>query len=364
MEPLRYLTYWLLSCCREVQDLSIPPKTLDAVSGRTSPFVVVLQYFSTLLRGRGSRLVLLFRAAGCSSFNDWLAGFSDDVMQFRMAISVASSWVFRRHLKDVETAPWSLMAVADGRLPLNQRLQVAESFCRLPPCCCRPGFARRLRTLNIAPQALLTSAWQKTFLEVARTVRFGVASIEWRHAWNRRYAGPSTAWHHFVASYCNREGMYLKRAREQRAALAQRSLSLANADVDAELPGPQEAPLAESFGFTHARSALGLFRIDWYTQRKALGQSQKWHASLWADIRRDFEALPEREQQRYRDESSLTVGIASRNRERAGSAHEQLDVRPFADNQPRPHRCLSLSMTPWIGQWAHLPPKGCHLTAI
>lgn len=55
LEPLQWLTSLFLRSSREVLDYSCPPFIMDLLSSSRSPAVVVLQYFSTLLRGVGSR---------------------------------------------------------------------------------------------------------------------------------------------------------------------------------------------------------------------------------------------------------------------------------------------------------------------
>ena len=55
LEPLQWLTSCFLQNSQEVSNYSRPPFIMDLLSSSHSPIIVVLQYFSTLLRGVGSR---------------------------------------------------------------------------------------------------------------------------------------------------------------------------------------------------------------------------------------------------------------------------------------------------------------------
>ena len=55
LEPLQWLTSCFLQNSQEVSNYPRPPFTMDLLSSSHSPVIVVLQYFSTLLRGVGSR---------------------------------------------------------------------------------------------------------------------------------------------------------------------------------------------------------------------------------------------------------------------------------------------------------------------
>ena len=112
-----------------------------------SPIIVVLQYLSTLLSGRGSRLLLLLRACGCKTWESFCEQCPSLVRDFRTAISSASSWVYRRHWIELRKAPWSLVALVDKRLPMDRRLACARKFMRKHSCCVRAGLARKLSEL-------------------------------------------------------------------------------------------------------------------------------------------------------------------------------------------------------------------------
>jgi len=56
MEPLQWLTSVLLANSKEILDTARAPLLLDALSMTHSPFVVVMQYFASLLHGCGGRV--------------------------------------------------------------------------------------------------------------------------------------------------------------------------------------------------------------------------------------------------------------------------------------------------------------------
>lgn len=113
MEPLRYLTAWLLAAAREVQDLSRPPRLFDVVAPARSPFYVVAQYYSSLLRGKGARLAFIFRFAGCSTFEEWSDRNPECLKVFQIAVVVAASWVQRRHIDTHAEFPWRAVGIGD-----------------------------------------------------------------------------------------------------------------------------------------------------------------------------------------------------------------------------------------------------------
>eukprot|EP00974_Lingulodinium_polyedra_P002959 277466-Lingulodinium_polyedra.AAC.1 len=55
-----------------------------------SPIVAAQQYLSTLLRGRNRRLLLLWRVAGCQSFEEWCCGKPRPLRLLRRAVLAAS----------------------------------------------------------------------------------------------------------------------------------------------------------------------------------------------------------------------------------------------------------------------------------
>lgn len=214
-EPLRALTTWLLAACREVQDHSKPPRVFDAISASRSIFIVVAQYLSCLFLGSCPRLAFIYRTVGCSSFDEWCEQFPEQVGLLQSAIFAAASWVQRRHVQAFASHPWRLIGVADEREDYASRFLVALNFTSTRPCCLQPGFARRLRQRDLPAEELLSRRWTTAFRTFAQQCRMGIADIEWRHAWNRRHATASTAWHNMSTSYVAREAKYLFRARRQ-----------------------------------------------------------------------------------------------------------------------------------------------------
>jgi len=220
LEPLRCLTTYLLAASREVQDINGVPKFYDSIEPARSIFIVCSQYLSSLLRGRGARLALVFRHAGQASFDEWCHNCPRDVELLQVAVSAASSWVWRRHVRRFAQHPLRILGVGDLRAPHVARASLVDDFSAAPACCHRPGFARRLRQQNPTVEDMLSDEWAQAAQAAARQVRMGIACIEWRHAWNRQHASAGTSWHQFGASYTTREALYLLKARKQRAKLA------------------------------------------------------------------------------------------------------------------------------------------------
>ena len=134
---------------------------------------------------------------------------------------------------------------------------------------------------------------------------------------NRRHTSHCNSWVNFVSAYVNREGMFLLRARRQRQAA---QAALANGPAMPALPAPEMQPAAAAAadppeaGLTilKAQSPKELYRKWWLEHRRQMGRSTAWNAGMWAEVTRDWDALPEAERQRYRAEAELTKSIAYR----------------------------------------------------
>lgn len=71
LEPLRFLTAWLMRRAKEVYNPCCQSLVFDMWVEGLSPIVFASQYLATLLDGQNPRLMLLWRPAGFSSFHDF-----------------------------------------------------------------------------------------------------------------------------------------------------------------------------------------------------------------------------------------------------------------------------------------------------
>lgn len=106
LEPLRYLTTWLLNAAREVQNLNSVPVLCDILDPERSIFIVCAQYLSSLLRGVGGRLQFIFKHLGKDSFDVWCREDIQTVATLQVAVITAASWLYRRHIRSHDQYPW------------------------------------------------------------------------------------------------------------------------------------------------------------------------------------------------------------------------------------------------------------------
>ena len=171
---------------------------------------------------------MIYRYLGYQSLREWCASQLESLADLQVAVFAAAAWVYRRRTRPMLGYPWQLLGLGGPRSSRRTRVQITEGFLEKPPCCHRPGWARRLRARNPMVDTLDSPAWRQAMAAAARELKMTIPSIEWRHAWNRAHSTPGTSWHTMSASYTKREAVYLLRARQQRAALASAGGSVAS----------------------------------------------------------------------------------------------------------------------------------------
>lgn len=114
-EVTRFLTNWHLKANSRQNHASLEaPPLLDVVNPLFSPYILALQYLTSLLRDAGGRVLLVCPAY--SSVLDWEGCESSDVRVFRRVIMHVSGWIYRRHITFAEAPPFST------RVPRNIEL--------------------------------------------------------------------------------------------------------------------------------------------------------------------------------------------------------------------------------------------------
>ena len=96
LEPLRYLHLYFMRLGHAQPDYNKVPGLLNLIWGPTSVVYLCLQYYSSLLGGRSSRLVLIWPRCGSASYRDWLRSFPVFATTFRRLIISAAAWLERR----------------------------------------------------------------------------------------------------------------------------------------------------------------------------------------------------------------------------------------------------------------------------
>lgn len=110
------------------------------------------------------------------------------------------------------------------------------------------------------------------------------------------------------------QATYLQRARQQRAQMVAQETSAARLPiVDSDAPA-ERLPARAAKKLKKAQSALEVFRKEWLARRRTLGDSTKWTATMWTDIKADFNKLSEPEKAHFHEQATLTKTVAEKNR--------------------------------------------------
>ena len=96
LEPVHYLTAWSLRKSKDFIDPCTDPPLLDVTFAEASPATVALQYLASLVDGSPSRLVLLWRMAGCTSSTDFFDNRPAWSSLLRASSFNTIAWVRRR----------------------------------------------------------------------------------------------------------------------------------------------------------------------------------------------------------------------------------------------------------------------------
>ena len=275
LEPLRHLTGSWMKCASDVEDPCRPPRLMDMVNPAWSPIRHALQYLSTLLDGRTSRLVLLWRLAGCGSLNEWYAHRPLDVRMFRRVCLLASGWIYRRHECKWNQCPWLLVGVADKRRSMADRRKIIRTFERTRICCLRPGMSRSLRSReDWSEDLMLSDVWLTVLYFFALLVTMVVADVEWRHQRNRAdsHMFGQTCIAQFSAKYVGREGRDLHAAQIKRNGIHQ-------ARIAALAPPPPPLPMlgaaaGQRMDLVRAPTPFSLWRTHMIRRDQELGVLQ------------------------------------------------------------------------------------------
>ena len=275
LEPLRHLTGWWMKCASDVEDPCRPPRLMDMVNPAWSPVRHALQYLSTLLDGKSSRLVLLWRLAGCGSLSEWYAQRPLDVRRFRRLCLLVSGWIYRRHECKWNQFPWLLVGVADKRRSMADRRKIIRTFDRTRVCCLRPGMSRSLRSReDWSEDLLLTVDWLTVLFFFALLVTMVVADVEWRHHRNRARSNPfgKTCIAQFYAAYVGGEARDLHAAQIKRNGMNQaRIAALAAPPPPLAIHG---AEAGQRMDLVRAPTPFSLWRTEMIRRDRELGVLQ------------------------------------------------------------------------------------------
>ena len=293
----------------------------------------MLQYFSKLLAGSGSRLCLLWARRGHPSLAAWQRAAPAEWQLVRRCILLATAHVYRYHAKMFFAEwPWPLVAAADPRTSSAERLSVIRRFLDKNHCCIPFGLARKLRDLDEAE--LAGSTWQAILLFMAWLVRASVASVETLHARSRRLADPQMNWETFVSNFVSEEA----RANSDVDGKPRNGAKPAEPDepwdwVDPSAQPIADAPAAEERAlenirakgeYARAQSAFTLFHKKQSQLAKAAGvRVNPASRAFWNDVRQKFDQLDNESRAALLAEAQATRGTAAAERKRQRRCMQQ-----------------------------------------
>ncbi len=329
MEPIRRLHVYFLAKSQMRPTWGKPPAICDLLQPHKSILVSVLQYYSSLLCGTGSRLRLIWQLhGGHGSMAEWAAsqsetaGGCDLVRVLRRCVLVASASVARRLHKYLCAWPWRLFILGDASSAESERADCASAFIRTRPCCLAPGLARKLRGRVQTADELLTASCATAFQGAGWELKLGIGGIERLHAANRARCKPMMRWHAFAAGMVNAERTTTLSAWGELEALG------------AEPAAPAVAPPRLEDRLPRRKlSSYDLFKVDFLREQRLAGRVlNPCTAAFHTECKAAFQSLPLALSDKYRAQAETSAAAARLARQRRQAATATTPPPP----QPQP----------------------------
>ena len=269
---------------------------------------------------------MLWAYAGYKSYSEWCRARPGQIRSLRRLLLICSSGVYRKHKHTLFCFPWRLAALADERLcGVDLRQRIATKFVSTSPCCVKFGLARQLRLRNINVASLMGPLWRNFFIMMARLRTMQIADVERRHRRNRVLTQMHKSWHHFVASYIAHEAKALLSVWLQERHLLLSAMAQATAEPQQSRRRPSVASSSYPYdsydaasrasSYLKKRSALQLFHSDCIQRNKILNVSTNPASHhFWAEVRREFDSLPQEQRDMYEARSMQSAEPAQQNR--------------------------------------------------
>lgn len=336
LEPLRHLHSSFLKYAHSAANTLEWPKLLDEVSPSRSQYVAILQYYSHLLAGNGSRLRLIFQLFGCATVEQWIREEPDLASAARSQILAAATVLARRYRNTVCKWPWRLYGLADLRLSAAEHAGIVDEYWDTSICCLAPGIARQIRALCSSKEEFLQNlgSWRWLLLMSALTVKLTIASVERRHATHKQNSHPQMPVHLFAADSILAESRHQQMAL-QRLETEQKTRALFDAhpiEASRESLQVQVQPVeTQSFHFQKSRkkktkkdvakasreksfrlrspSVWDLWRNEWFRKEKEAGR--KWwpgNKECWRLCKEEFASLDQAAMDSLRERSQALSG--------------------------------------------------------
>ena len=311
LEPLRAVTAWFMRRAQQVSDPCARPPILDLLNLSHSCIMHARQYLSSVIAGKSTRLILVWRHCQCGSLSEFYERCGDSVRLLRRMAMAANASLTRRY--KIMKRPWVVFRLIDDRIDYATRFREACSFHRLRQCCVLPGFFRKLWSAISSADDLFLRPWQDRLRRSAMLLTLQVADIEWRHGRNRKkakHAGTDTMGQ-LAARSVGAEADVVKGAVEQQQVLMhQRQLP--------DLPPDDEelaVPVIAEHQMLRAPTPWQLVQIEVHASYKARGQAlNPLSPDTRALVDAEFKSLSGERRREYEKRSELLKSIAKENR--------------------------------------------------
>ncbi|CAE7188657.1 unnamed protein product [Symbiodinium sp. CCMP2456] len=333
VEPLRHLHSTFLAFAHSAINEEAWPLLLRELWAPSSKYISVMQYYSALLAGQGSRLLLLAGLSGHETVESWILACPGEASSARSRLLMIAASLHRRYETTVDRYPWRLYSLADPRCCADHERICAEFF-KKPACCHSPGVAREIRealTAETFQSDLPSVRW--LFLLHAMIIKFTVASVERRHATHKSIADPGSPWYCFAAESVLAEARHQAQAVERME--HERELRKVQSALDAGQTKRIKIKRDQKEKRPKAKSPLEIFRADWLRAEKERGRI--WNPGsreCWQSCRQAFESLvPDQvsQLQLRAQASKVLASVARKKKPRAARAGGSLPVRAGAD---------------------------------
>ena len=199
-EGQRYLTVYHLKLAHSkvVPCAGREPAIALLVNDKTSVIYQILCYTSSLMKGKGRRILILVGLRGCRTAKEWAMSYPEDVRKFRQTLSGGAAVLERRQRRRLKLWPWPLFAMLDSRISLSQCEDISTLFLATPQHRLESGGAEKLHKAAwlIEPEAE-TSARRIEFVITnikrlkpgSHRIKASVAQCEDLHASHRQSIG-------------------------------------------------------------------------------------------------------------------------------------------------------------------------------
>ncbi|CAE7670376.1 unnamed protein product [Symbiodinium sp. CCMP2592] len=359
VEPLRHLHSTLLKYAHSAPNDEEWPPLLQQIWPACSKFYQVLQYYSVLLEGTGTRLRLLWQLSGCESLQQWMTEHPHEAREVRSQILLAAMNLERRFLATLDKYPFKLFALADPRRTDHD--EIVEAFYARPACCWKAGLARELRSSldkGAFLQGLPTLRW--LFLMAAFSVKITVAPVERRHATHKQYANRGMPFPLFSAGSilveCRFQASAVARMCEERAQLQRiRDAQAVDAAAPVRLPPSErrQRPAAAGGGrLMRGQTAMELFKWDFLRRERLQGgvvnpcSSDTWQRvkEAWARLSPEQRASLERQSEASKLQAAVNRNIVANERKTEAKNQLALAADPSPSESSERRRVDSLAI--------------------